>query len=541
MGTRSRTAFLKTRTFLAAVFVTAHVAHGQSAPSAEAVAKAGQQSVERLRNTAVSWHFQATNKEGTTISMKRIRHGSRQSVSYTLSAAGSPGFEMKVIEKDGLWYVTAGASRFKAKPYEALLPLPGFYTDLGTSDLAFITNRTQLGTTPPSSRSGGLAACYLPVAGPSRAIILRTKATVEEVRSKNPPADKLLEIEKVHAYAVALLEKGGEFLVNETNGLTIAYQTEDRPHAITDFQWLSGTPEADLTPPEGVKWEDRTIPWPAAEQENCILIHYAPFLPWDFTHDMSLHLLNVSSGEIRRLPSDYTGQRRACFDPSRRNLILATGANEDRMGLGRFDLAGGKYSDFESRPPDAVASGILELSPSGDKIVTVLIKTGDDLGSRICIINMADGSSSVIGNSKDLDYPGWLPDGDGFIVVRYKDPAYRGGSQPEIICRLALDGAVTELFEGSMPLVLRKTRRILYQEKNTRLWHICDLDGKNSALFGDGFDGHDSPVVSPDESKIVFMKKRFGKPSHPYLFTLGKTSGTRITRTDGFFAEPVWR
>jgi hypothetical protein len=67
------------------------------------------------------------------------------------------------------------------------------------------------------------------------------------------------------------------------------------------------------------------------------------------------------------------------------------------------------------------------------------------------------------------------------------------------------------------------------------------LDGKNSALYGDGFDGHHSPAVSPDDSKILFLRKRFAKPAQPYLFTVGKTSGTRITSAEGFFYEPVWR
>lgn len=479
--------------------------------------------------------------------MMRVRHGNRQALSYKYVAPGRPESEMVVIEKDGVWYVSSGTVRFKARPYEALPLLPAFYGYMKMSDLSFITNATQLAGRPFDSKNGRILSYYEPATDPSRTLAVKLREIVVERRKLDLPPHLLAELETMQKSVDDFLDKGELFQVDENTGLIVAAHMNDYPDVIANFQWLSDVPEDDLTPVSGAVWEDRTRPWSAAELEDSILTGYRPFLPDDTRNpEVSLCLLNLTSGEMRRIPySGLSGLKgpHGCFLQGNREMVFTSHDSQARMQLERIDLATGGRVAVNAPSLDTLGFFCMERSPAGDKIAAAAFRASDgSFAFQIATINVADGAVTVPNASESFDKSvSWLPDGDGLVVVRLKAAAYPGGSKPSVICRMDLKGNVTELFEGDSPLVLRKARRMLYRDKNTRLWQICDLDGNNSQLYGDGFDGHFMPVVSPDDTKVVFLRERFGKPPQPYLFTVGKTSGTRITRIEGVFSEPVWR
>ena len=120
---------------------------------------------------------------------------------------------------------------------------------------------------------------------------------------------------------------------------------------------------------------------------------------------------------------------------------------------------------------------------------------------------MKTGEARLLGKPSKIGAPfSWLPDGDGLILKRFETQDDPKAVEPRILCRLGLDGELTDLRSGDWPVVLRKTRRILFEENATRLWHTCQLDGSDPKLFADGLKGYSMPAVSPDEKRVVFVR-----------------------------------
>jgi hypothetical protein len=126
------------------------------------------------------------------------------------------------------------------------------------------------------------------------------------------------------------------------------------------------------------------------------------------------------------------------------------------------------------------------------------------------------------------------------VLKRYEPAANPTGIERRVLCRLDADGKLTDLWPGDSPLVLRKSNRILYQDQGTRLWHTRALDGSGTELYADGMPNHGMPALSPDETKVLFL--RFGGKHSPelVLFDFGKSEG-RVIEVPGFVSQPVWR
>ena len=184
-----------------------------------------------------------------------------------------------------------------------------------------------------------------------------------------------------------------------------------------------------------------------------------------------------------------------------------------------------------------------ELSPDNRKIATMqMLGGGSLLDLQIRLIDVETGEARLLGKPSKIGAPfSWLPDGDGLILKRFETREDPTAVEPRILCRLGLDGELTDLRSGDWPVVLRKTRRILFEDNATRLWHTCQLDGSDPRLFADGLKGYSMPAVSPDEKRVVFVRYEKGKLPQVTLFDLGQTEGKPATRAGGFTSTPVWR
>ena len=126
------------------------------------------------------------------------------------------------------------------------------------------------------------------------------------------------------------------------------------------------------------------------------------------------------------------------------------------------------------------------------------------------------------------------------ILKRFVHSANPREIEPRILCHLSLDGKLTDLRAGDWPVVLRKSRKILYQDES-QLWHTCALDGTKSELLADGLARHGTPAISPDETQVIFTRYEKGKLPQLLLFEFGKTKGMPVTKAEGFIGTPVWR
>ena len=92
---------------------------------------------------------------------------------------------------------------------------------------------------------------------------------------------------------------------------------------------------------------------------------------------------------------------------------------------------------------------------------------GEHSGCPDCLVDLATGDARPVGRPREFGSPSWLPDGKGILIVDRKsiDP-----SKPSIsmICRMDLDGRLTALCEGSIPVLLGDRKRILFEEQTSR-------------------------------------------------------------------------
>jgi hypothetical protein len=155
-----------------------------------------------------------------------------------------------------------------------------------------------------------------------------------------------------------------------------------------------------------------------------------------------------------------------------------------------------------------------------------------DLQMRL--IDLTTGKSRSLGKPSKIGAPfSWLPDGSGLILKRFEPSADINAVEPRILCRMGLDGKLTDLRRGDDPLVLRKSRKILYADNDTDLWHTCNLDGSHPELYGDGLAGYGMPAISPDEKQIIFAYFEKGKLPQLMLFDIGKSKGKPIGHAEG--------
>jgi len=104
-----------------------------------------------------------------------------------------------------------------------------------------------------------------------------------------------------------------------------------------------------------------------------------------------------------------------------------------------------------------------------------------------------------------------------------------------------MEGKVTVLRSGNAPALLADRQTILFEDSETRLWHTCDLQGKNDELFGDGMKGYGFPAVAPDGKRILMMHFKTGALPEPMVLPVGKGEGEVITHVGGLWGMPSWR
>jgi hypothetical protein len=159
---------------------------------------------------------------------------------------------------------------------------------------------------------------------------------------------------------------------------------------------------------------------------------------------------------------------------------------------------------------------------------------------QLYLVDVETGDPTPLGKPIDVNAVSWLPDGKGLIVVRTDWPDDPKKSWVGMVCRMDLDGKVTELFPGSDAVVL-DAKRMLFKDQSAGVWKTCALDGKDPRLFGDGLKGYFFGAPSPDARRILFMRNDPARGPTPFLFNIDGTGGAAATATPGLWASPHWR
>ena len=518
----------------------APAADKESSPRIDELVRAGQRTVEKLRVTSASWRVRYRMPNGFMMETKVVRDKDRLAWSLGHVVNGRSEVVTRVIESGGVWHVIEGERRVKYKPYEAELHLPGAYLLLSLAQPVCVSDDTQLASAKFEGRRGNVVSFRLPLPPETRRVLEKSVAGLEQLTTQDPTYAGKPETARTLELMREQLSKGTPLGVDEATGIQVEWKLQDMLLSIEDFQWLSKASDSVFAMPKNAVWDDQTRRWSGDELNDCILAGHDPSYPaGGKSPNIDAYLINVRTGKLRRLPYRGIMSSAGCFLTGRREVIVSGGP----VGLVKLDLETGVNTLVESDLARGRISTLAELSPDGKSVATMqMSSSGQMLDLQIRVVNLKDGRSRLLGRPEPIGGPfSWLPDGDGLILKRYERSKDIRAIEPRILCRMDLDGKLTDLRSGDWPVVLRKSRRILFKDDKSDLWHTCELDGTKPELFANGLAKHAMPAVSPDEMKVIFARYEPGKLPELLLFELGKAEGRPFVKAKGFTGTPVWR
>ena len=184
------------------------------APDPAALVRAARESMERVEHQAASWTSDQTLPGGSHILVDVLRTPTRRRLTLSIAIDGRRVMMTRIIERDGVWYVTDSGVRGKYRPYEAPTRLPLTYFYLGRADLFFATEPTAW---TYDSTAGTVATYRSPLSGQ---IKRQVETAVNGLGSISSPT---AETKARLAGLKALLEKGVTVEVDTANGIVVAH------------------------------------------------------------------------------------------------------------------------------------------------------------------------------------------------------------------------------------------------------------------------------------------------------------------------------
>jgi hypothetical protein len=509
-----------------------------AAPDIEALIQAGRKTKQKLLQAPAQWVIRCQLTPDDVLMIKVVVDGDRRSKVYAHRNGSQTMILCRVVEKDGVWFVDERGDRQKTRPYEATLHFPGAYFYHSLADLIVVTDGRLLAEASFQSRKEGIATYRALPSARERQLLEQSISTYDQLAPQNPKA-KNAEMEQQILTAKRILSEGIPLRVDETTGLIIETRIQNLPVSVNEFEWLEEAPAGVFNVQEA-GWGDQTAPW--SDPKDWMMVAYDPLAaPTAKKPALDGFLLNVKSGQLRRLPFDGATAMPMCFLGDRTQVLISAFDLVGGTGLVKLDLLTGENIPITLSPSSGGIPLGAALAPNKQEVAFLQAFASDGImGFQMRIVDLASSKIRSLGKPGRLGGPfSWLPDGSGLILKRFIPTDSPAGIEDRMICRMTRDGKLTDVLHGDMPLVFNKSQRILYEEEG--LWHTCNLDGSDSKLFANGLKGHGFPSVSADEEHIAFM--RFDKSTGPVLliFDLGKSDGRRITSASGIVAIPTWR
>ena len=243
---------------------------------------------------------------------------------------------------------------------------------------------------------------------------------------------------------------------------------------------------------------------------------------------------------MRRVFFPFGNTASACFAKDRRSVFV-TGEYEGSIGLFQVDLQTSGISRLAAELNDAWILNAV-ISPDG-KTLASAGRIGDEaelLTTQLLLIDIESGQVRKLGQPLDTAFISWLPDASGLVLItrKYPDP---NSASIDTIARMDMDGNVTPIRGGKMPLVLYPHKRILFRDNEDQKWKVCDLDGEVVAVIGDGLRDFTTPTASPDGGRVIMMRQGGSAGPRPHIVDVSTGNSTPINVGSGFWSFPVWR
>jgi len=511
----------------------------EEAFSVDKLAKVGARSVEKLKAGAASWTAVHTMDSGAKVSVNIVADPSRRRTTVAISSNGQDVEIARIVERNGLWYASDQSGDGKYRPFEAPLAIPSTYIFLNRSEPMFFTQPTAFHAGKFLGVSGDIASWDLPLPPVARATLERNLEQIKKLRDANPEAFKRKDFETAMKTLSDLLEHGERHEVDVRTGVVTRMGTEKMTTRIQEFKFLEKVDVGEFVV-EGKSWTDFTKSPLGGDRSNLVMIgHTSLWQKGQKGGDLNAGILNVTTGEFRRIPFTGSSAIGGSFSKDRSKVYVSGLGNSGVMSLFEIDLQTGA-----NRP---IGNAILKsgfilspvLSPDGKTIVFVHGMQGPGLlTSRIGLLDLATDETRYVGEPFDTGIMSWLPDSTGLIVVeRTYEQLDSVGER--WVSRVDLDGRRTRLIRGDQPVVLGDGKTILYEADG--LWNLCGLDGKNGRLLGDGLRSLGFPAPAPDGKRLLMMRFSPDRGPEPILLDLVTLEQKSITTVQGVWAMPAWR
>lgn len=514
-------------------------------PVAADLVSKGNATLRKLAMNPASWTVTCRLGDQDVVRILVVRAGKRQSWNLWQVEDGRPEKMCQIIQLGETWYVQEKGYFAKTRPYEAELHFPSAYTFLAMAELRNLLDQDQLSAATFKGRVGSKLSYGLPLPTENRRLLEKVVSEYQKLGAKDPSYLKKPEVIQTLKQVQEQLTNGIPFSIDEETGIIVESRIKQLTVAVNNFRWLGKVPEGAFELPRGVEWADHAAPWPDSDYENCILVGHDPaFSAADSSKPTpDGYMLNLRTEELRRIAYQGAVTMPGCFLKDR-HKVLVSGfdllSGPETLKINLVTGASAKMGDDSS----GVNLNLFgELSPDGKKVAVIRSFSGASIVDfQIRLIDMDSGQSQEIGKPGPIGAPfSWLPDGSGLILKRYEQTGDLDSVERRILCRLDLDGRLTDLRPGDSPVVLRKTRKILYEDNDTGMWHTCDLDGSAPELYADGLKGYGMPALSPDESRVIFAYYEKGRLPQLILFEIGKSKGKPVGHSEGFTSMPIWR
>jgi len=511
----------------------------------EGICQLGAKSLQRLKTEPASWTAHHQMESGPDIRVEVLWAADKHRYVFFLEDEddGDDVEVARILMRDGFWYAREGRTAIKCRPFEASFKVPNVYQCLLGSDLNFVVSPAQLAGASYQSNSENSAFFRIPLDVNAREEARSWIARLDSVLAVNPQLRTNIDLMDKLSQAKETFRDGRQVKVHLKHGFFRQSASARFTTQFRDFRWIEEMEKGALDVADQ-SWLDQSGPPPAGSFKDCVMFAYGPSQPpGETVPTLDGHFLNLQSGELRRLPFAGAVSAPGTFLPGRSRVVISglpAGGGPSR--LHELDLNTGRNRLFGS---GQFAKGNLSgawLSPDGTTVATMEFGGSTNPSAKqLWLIDLKTERATPVGQPFDFVSPAWLPDSKSLVVVMVDEPP--GEDRPGIrtLSRIDRNGRVTPLRKGDFPSVLRAKQRILYLDRDELLWYLCELDGSNAELYADGLSGYAFPTLSPDESRIIFMRSRPPLPPEPILFRLGDKEGRPINAPPGFYAKGQWK
>ncbi len=508
------------------------------------LADAGTRTVARLEREGAKWTVrQDIPKVGAVrIDVEQFPEASFQRMSVELGARTDRIFDLTIAE--GYWHVFDGRTRTRYRPFEASFPLPTAVHFLANSDLKYFSAALRETVVGVDSEDVDKVVVRVRPSDDQRATLNQLIATFNELTKKREARKQSVTGEPVEQMKLVSdhLKRGFPMSVDRQTGLVLDHGPAPKEIHFRDFEWL-GTQRPRHLRIDAKQWDDQSKPFTRKELEDVIQISrngiWQPGAPSG--GDTDLMLLNVTSGNMRRVPFPFGLAQSGCFSKDRTRVFVSGVQTGSGLHLFEVNLQSG---DTKPIGGAEFRRGVWlgpTISPDGRFLAACQIFSGEGLQNQIHVLELNTGQSRRLGKPMDIAFLEWHPHKVALLCAD-REPTSDYEVPKSFITVISMDGTTKRLCEGGFPCLLPRRDRILFEDANDeRRLKTCDLNGRDVRLFGDGFKGYGFPAPSPDGQRMVLMRFEPPKPPRPYLVDLDSLEVSPIKVGSGLWGRPKWQ